>query len=324
MKKSLLIFFLITLASIHQGVGQNNQVPAFPVGSLSAYPTIVQAGTHPTLTWDITIPEAIEEIIEIEEPGTIKPKRCLVMDVRVLGASVKRTWVNSRGEVVDWEWVPTESLISYNGASYERIFFDTQDDVAPNYIVHSQIVDKNSSIDFGARYVNSNGSWSTLYTSTNSAYNVVALKNGDTPPTTTPMYQQPTIESFILPYLDDDGNIELGPRDIIYLMELTHTDRNDGGFDLQDMALLVSFYDQVQEDGTVIDCESEEEDEGTIEGDNNNGKTNNGNGNGNGNGNNGHGNNEDGVDSSNPGNSKDGEDSDPDVDDEKQRGRRKE
>lgn len=320
MKKSLLIFFLITLASIHQGVGQNNQVPAFPVGSLSAYPTIVQAGTHPTLTWDITIPEAIEEIIEIEEPGTIKPKRCLVMDVRVLGASVKRTWVNSRGEVVDWEWVPTESLISYNGASYERIFFDTQDDVAPNYIVHSQIVDKNSSIDFGARYVNSNGSWSTLYTSTNSAYNVVALKNGDTPPTTTPMYQQPTIESFILPYLDDDGNIELGPRDIIYLMELTHTDRNDGGFDLQDMALLVSFYDQVQEDGTVIDCESEEEDEGTIEGDNNNGKTNNGNGNGN----NGHGNNEDGVDSSNPGNSKDGEDSDPDVDDEKQRGRRKE
>ena len=324
MKKSLLIFFLITLASIHQGVGQNNQVPAFPVGSLSAYPTIVQAGTHPTLTWDITIPEAIEEIIEIEEPGTIKPKRCLVMDVRVLGASVKRTWVNSRGEVVDWEWVPTESLISYNGASYERIFFDTQDDVAPNYIVHSQIVDKNSSIDFGARYVNSNGSWSTLYTSTNSAYNVVALKNGDTPPTTTPMYQQPTIESFILPYLDDDGNIELGPRDIIYLMELTHTDRNDGGFDLQDMALLVSFYDQVQEDGTVIDCESEEEDEGTIEGDNNNGKTNNGNGNGNGNGNNGHGNNEDGVDSSHPGNSKDGEDSDPDVDDEKQRGRRKE
>ena len=324
MKKSLLIFFLISLALIHQGVAQNNQVPAFPVGSLSAYPTIVQAGTHPTLTWDITIPEAIEEIIEIEEPGTIKPKRCLVMDVRVLGASVKRTWVNSRGEVVDWEWVPTESLISYNGASYERIFFDTQDDVAPNYIVHSQIVDKNSSIDFGARYVNSNGSWSTLYTSTNSAYNVVALKNGDTPPTTTPMYQQPTIESFILPYLDDDGNIELGPRDIIYLMELTHTDRNDGGFDLQDMALLVSFYDQVQEDGTVIDCESEEEDEGTIEGDNNNGKTNNGNGNGNGNGNNGHGNNEDGVDSSNPGNSKDGEDSDPDVDDEKQRGRRKE
>ena len=317
---------------------QDEQTPAFPVGSLSAYPTIVQAGTHPTLTWDITIPEAIDEIIEIEEPGTIKPKRCLVMDVRVLGASVKRTWVNSKGQVVDWEWVPTEALVSYNGASYDRIFFDTHDNVAPNYIVHSQLVDKNSTIDFGSRYVESSGSWGTLYTSTNSQYNVVALKNGDTPPTTTPMYQQPTIESFILPYLDDNGNIELGPRDIIYLMELTHTDRDDGGFDLQDMALLVSFYDQVQEDGTVIDCESEEEDEGTIEGDNNNGKTNNGNGNSNGNNgngnsssngngsssNNGHGNNEDGVDSSNPGNSKEGEDTDPDVDDEMQRGRRKE
>ncbi|MEC5127930.1 hypothetical protein VSU19_14285 [Verrucomicrobiales bacterium BCK34] len=319
MKKSIFTFFVITFASISQGAGQE-QVPAFPVGSLSAYPTIVQAGTHPTLTWDVTIPEAIDEIIEIEPPGTIKPKRCLVMDVRVLGASVKRTWVNSRGQVVDWEWVETEALVSYNGSSYDRIFFDTHDDVAPNYIVHSQIVDKNSSIDFGSRYVLSSGSWSTLYTSTNSSYNVVALKNGDTPPTTTPMYQQPTIESFILPYLDEDGNIELGPRDIIYLMELTHTDRNDGGFDLQDMALLVSFYDEVQEDGTVIDCESEDTDEGTIEGDTNKGKTNNGNGNGN----NGHGNNEDGVDSSNPGNSKDGEDTDPDVDDEKQRGRRKE
>lgn len=291
---------------------QDEQVPAFPVGSLSAFPTIVQAGTHPTLTWNITIPEAIEEIIEIEEPGTIRPKRCLVMDIRVLGASVKRTWVNRRGQVVKWEWVPTECLISYNGGTLNRIFFDTHDDVSPNYIVHTQIVQNNSSIDFGSRYVLSNGSWSTLRTSTNSAYNVVALKNGDTPPTTTPMYQQPTIESFILPYLDDDGNIELGPRDVIYLMELTHTDRDDGGFDLQDMALLVSFYDQVQEDGTVIDCASEEADEGTIEGDNNKGKTNNG-----------HGNNEDGVDSSNPGNSKDGEDTDPDDDDEKQRGRRK-
>ena len=95
-------------------------------------------------------------------------------------------------------------------------------------------------------------------------------------------------------------------------MELTHTDRNHGGFDLQDMALLVSFYDQVQEDGTVIDCTTEDADEGTIEGDTNKGKTNNG-----------HGNNMDGVDSSNPGNSKAGEDTDPDVDDEKQRGRRK-
>ncbi|MEZ5434456.1 MAG: hypothetical protein R3F31_25480 [Verrucomicrobiales bacterium] len=63
----------------------------------------------------------------------------------------------------------------------------------------------------------------------------------DTPPTTTPLYQQPTLESFLRPYLDDNGNIKIGPMDVIYLMELTHTDRNNGGFDLQDLVILVTF-----------------------------------------------------------------------------------
>lgn len=317
MKSTFLTLIILVAGALQIGFAQEDQVPAFPVGSLSAFPTIVQAGTHPTLTWDVTVPETIEEVIVIEPPGTIRPKRCLVMDVRVLGASVKRTWVNRSGQVTRWEWVPTQAALSYNGSSYDRIFFDTHDEVLPNYIVHSQIVAQNSTINFGAKYVLSNGSWSNMYTSTNSAYNVVALKNGDTPPTTTPLYQQPTIESFILPYLDEAGNISLGARDVIYLMELTHTDRNHGGFDLQDMALLVSFYDEVQADGTVIDCSTQEDDEGTIKGDTNKGKTKKGQGN------KGHGNNWDGVDSSNPGNSKEGEDTDLAVDDEKQRGRRK-
>ena len=32
---------------------QTNQTPLIPSGNLSAFPTIVQAGTHPTLTWDV-------------------------------------------------------------------------------------------------------------------------------------------------------------------------------------------------------------------------------------------------------------------------------
>ena len=89
---------------------------------------------------------------------------------------------------MDWEWVPTQAQIKYNGNSYSPIFFDTHDDVNPNQIVHSQTVEKNSSINFGGRYMASNGYWSTWYSSTNSSHNVVALKDGDTPPTTTPLY----------------------------------------------------------------------------------------------------------------------------------------
>lgn len=245
---------------------QEDANPSIPVGSLTAFPTMVQTGTHPTLTWDVTHPEKIDDIIDIEPPGTLVPKKDLIMDVRVIGASVKRVWLNSWGQVVDWEWVPTEAKMSYNGGSYDRIWYDTQDDVNPDEIVVSQHVYGGDEINFGARYLNSNGSWATFFSSTNSTYNVVALQNGDTPPTTTPLYQQPTIESFILPYLDNNGNIAIGPKDVIYLMELTHTNRYDGGFDLQDMCILVTFLEEET------------------------GKTNNG-----------HGNNEDGVDISNPG-----------------------
>ncbi|MEM7014976.1 MAG: hypothetical protein AAF585_26245 [Verrucomicrobiota bacterium] len=218
--------------------------PTIPVGSLTAFPTIVQTGTHPTLTWDITHPERIDDVVDIEGPGTLVPKKDLIMDIRVIGASVKRVWMNSRGQILDWEWVPTEARMSYNGSSYSQIWFDTQDDVTPDVIVHSQQVYDGDQINFGARYTTTSGGWSTFFSSTNSQHNVIALKNGDTPPTTTPLYQQPTIESFILPYLDQNGNISIGPKDIIYLMELTHTDRYHGGFDLQDMCILVTFIEQ--------------------------------------------------------------------------------
>ena len=300
--RSLFLTLLIALFAISPQLRAQEMTPIIPTGSLSAFPTIVQAGTHPTLTWDVVLPERVSDVVDIEGPGTLVPTRCLIMDVRVLGASVKRVWTNHWGQITKWEWVPTEAKINYNGEGFTRIFYNTHNKVNPNTIVRTQVVEANSTIDFGARYLESNGSWGTWYSSTNSDYNVVALKNGDTPPTTTPLYQQPSIESFLLPYLDSEGKINLGARDIIYLMELTHTNRNDGGFDLQDMALLVSFYDEVSHNGLTSDCDGTTTSTG-------------------GNGNNGHGNNEDGVDSSNPG-SAPFEDSDPDHDDER-RGRRR-
>jgi hypothetical protein len=309
MKTNALLFGLIAITTfIVSPLRSQDQTPIIPVGSLSAFPTIVQAGTHPDLTWDVTLPERVDDIITIEPPGTLVPKRSMIMDVRVIGASVKRVWINSRGQITNWEWVPTEAQMNYNGSGYSRFFYNTQDNVNPNSGLVTKVVEKDSTINFGARYLNSNGSWSTWYSSTNAQYNVVALKNGDTPPTTTPLYQQPTIESFILPYLDNNGNISIGARDIIYLMELTHTDRNHGGFDLQDMVLLVTFYDEMVHNGVTSTCAGSTTTGGTTTTTTT--------------GNNGHGNNVDGVDSSNPGNAP-FTDTDPNVDDEGQRGKRK-
>jgi hypothetical protein len=41
---------------------QTNQTPLIPSGNLSAFPTIVQAGTHPTLTWNVTLPESVDDV----------------------------------------------------------------------------------------------------------------------------------------------------------------------------------------------------------------------------------------------------------------------
>lgn len=238
--KTRYLILVVLLAMLTFPLRAQQNTPVMPVGNLSAFPTIVQAGTHPTLTWDITIPESVLEWVNITPPGTISPQSAMTMDVRVLGASVKAVWTNSQGQVTSWQWVPTEALISYNGSSYSRIFYNTHNNVNPSHIVHNRTVAANSTINFGGRFF-WNNQWSNMFTSTNSQHNVVALINGAIPPTTTPLYEQPSIESFLLPYLDSEGKIKLGPRDVIYLIELTHTDRNHGGFDLQDLAVLVSF-----------------------------------------------------------------------------------
>jgi hypothetical protein len=215
------------------------QDPQVPVGSLAANPSHVQIGERPILSWNITYPAVVKDIIKVTPPGTCTPKVKVAMDVRVIGASVKVVWRNIFGQITRSEWAPTEAQISIGNNSYSRIFYNTQDKVNPSTSVYTGTIQPGNAINFAGRYYFDG--WSSLFRSTGSNGNVVALINGDTPPTSTPLYQQPTITDFIRPYLDGQGNIKIGPKDVIYLMELTHTNRYEGGYDLQDLALLVTF-----------------------------------------------------------------------------------
>ena len=240
--RKLPLALLLSLLLSGNARSQQTNAPVMPVGTLSAFPTIVQAGTHPQLTWNVTLPAAVLDVVTITSPGTVTATKSQYVDVRILGASVKAVTTNNSGQVTSWSWVPTEALLSFNGGSYTRVFYNTNNNVNQNTIVATRQLNVGQRIDFGGRY-NHNDSWSSMRTSTNSANTVRALKHGDTPPTTTPLYQQPTIESFILPYLDTNGKMKLGPRDVVYLMELTHTDTSHGGFDLQDLVVLCTFRD---------------------------------------------------------------------------------
>lgn len=258
----------------------NKTIPAAPVGWLNAYPTIVQQGTRPTLTWSTTLPSQVLNYIEVVQPATIKFKEKLDVEVRVLGNGVTASSNNQ-----SFTWVDAEAVLSFDGGDYSRIFFGKNTQVNPSTVVWSKKktqTEVGDTIRFGGRYYY-NKKWASLYTSGSGTMNVRTLVNGDTPPTVTPMYQAPSLEQFIKPYLDANGKVKIGPMDVIVFMELTHGDnqQSDPGYDLQDMVLLVTFTDNKPKN------------------------------------NNGHGNNIDGIDSSNPGKAPFMQyDSDPNVDDE--------
>jgi hypothetical protein len=233
---------------------------------------VVQPGVRPTLTWTISYPSIVQDYIDIEGGNTIEPGGELYVDIRVLGAGVT---VSSNSS--NLQFIPTRAEVSCDGGSYQQIFYGTNNDVKPNKVVYTKLLQKGQKLRFGGKYYY-NRNWGPYFTSQSGTQNVRTLVDGDVPPTTYPLHSSPTLESFLRPYLDSEGRVTIGPMDVIVFMELTHYDnqRSDPGYDLQDMVLLCTF------------------------------RTKN---------NNGHGNNADGVDSSNPGNAPK-TDSDPTVDDE--------
>ena len=249
-----------------------------PSGWLTAFPTIVQTGTKPTLTWGINFPSVVKDYVVIIPPSTLETSsEGLDCEVRILGAGVTVS-SGSNG----FSFVPTEAQISFDGSSYTRIFYGTNLNVNPNTVVWSRTnISKTKRIRFGGRYYYNN-KWGPYFNSQSGTQNVRSLVNGDTPPSNVPQYGAPSLESFLKPYLGPDGKVKIGPMDVIVFMELTHTDsqQSDPGYDLQDLVLLVTFKPKART-------------------------------------NNGHGNNLDGIDSSNPGSAPFiNLDTDPTIDDE--------
>ncbi|MDF1823931.1 MAG: hypothetical protein P1U68_04770 [Verrucomicrobiales bacterium] len=228
-----LAFLAFAVIPALPAIGDDQSDPVIPTGSLSASPSVVQAGTYPSLEWNITYPETVTEVVEIVDPGVITPKEDLYMDVRVLGASV------SDGHT----WRKVEAWIAADGDYYyDRFFKGTQLEVNPSKIYFTKLVREGEENHFGGRYIESNGQTQTFYhTANTNTINVRALVNGSSPPNYISAYGQGNISSFLEPYVDDQGKIDIGPMDVIYIFDLTHTDPNGWGFDMQDLVLLVTF-----------------------------------------------------------------------------------
>ncbi len=209
-----------------------------PVGWLTASSSLVRAGVNPSLKWSITYPSTVIDYVTVTKPATVTSKQILDYQIRVLGAGVTA----SNADGTNLSFVPTEAVFSFNGSSYGRIFYGTNNNVNPSNVVASGTASAGQTMRFGGRYY-FGGSWSQLYTSSTGTNNVRTLVNGDYPPTTYALHTAPTLENFIKPYLDASGRVAIGPMDVIVFMELTHTDSQSTqlGYDCQDMVLLVTF-----------------------------------------------------------------------------------
>ena len=246
-----------------QQAASASRIPAAPDGLLNAYPSVVQTGTKPTLNWNILHPSKVSDLVEIDPPGTLIATSTVYAAVQIVGSNAG-TIANGAGTPVS---ISTDARLSFNGGTYAQIFYGTQSNVNPVKQLYIKKMQPGNTLDFGGRSVQ-NGDWTPFYTTRSSNLQVVSLTSGQTPPTRLNLSQSPTLNSFLRPYLDASGKVNIGPLSVLVLMELGTNDRNSQSFDLQDQVLLVTFSKKHP--------------------------------------NNGHGNNLDGVDSSNPGQGKGG------------------
>jgi len=207
-----------------------------PIGTLTASPNLVPAGTRPTLTWSVTYPVSVMDYVTIKIPGGITPKQNLVCDVRIIGASV--TTQDAKGKTV---YLETLGQILCNGASTWSTIFDglnTDTRIQTQAIVKSFTATANQPINFGGYYINKVKSFA--YTS-QIGDNVRFQVNGDTPPSNLPGCNDASLNSFLKPYLNASGKVQIGPMDVIIFMELTTNNKATLGYDLQDLVFLVTF-----------------------------------------------------------------------------------
>ncbi|WP_411826623.1 hypothetical protein [Luteolibacter sp. AS25] len=237
--KAVSLSVCVLTASTQLSLSENtNTIPAEPVGWLTAYPTVVQTGTKPFLTWEITHPAIVGDYVEIIPPSTVNPTDELDVEVRVLGNGVTVSSSNSNS----YSFVDAQATISFDGGSYKQIFYGDNYDVNPSKVVWERSnIQPGQKIRFGGRYYYKG--YGTFYYSEDGKQNVRTLVDGSIPPTNIPSYGAPSLEDFIAPYIGSDGRVDIGPMDVIVFMELTHTDsqQSDEGYDLQDLVLLVTF-----------------------------------------------------------------------------------
>jgi len=217
----------IMAASIGTGLSQQSDIPR---GTLGVDRDLVRVGSRSSLNWNIEYPAAIIDIVEVNPTGTIKPKKNLKMRVRVLGVAFQS------GQTL----LPIDASWSLNSGSWSSFFYGTSTAVNSSSVLIDRNVRKDDRIDFGARGWSGNG-WLPFNHTRQTTQYVTVLGKGSSAPSYAPAYNQGSVTSFLRPYIDNRGKINIGDRDLIILWEASTARPGTTFFDMQDLVVLVSF-----------------------------------------------------------------------------------
>jgi hypothetical protein len=208
-------------------------VPLFadntPIGEISSDGDVYRTGTYPALSWQINHnPTSILDWVLITEDGKIVTRADVTVRVRVLAADVQELTKHFDGSdyVEGSRYVEAGAYSSVESSNWREMFTGKQPLVDPTEIVWEQDLKENDELTFAARANFTGMKW---HYSVQNEETVIILKDGQTPPVLASWSSQTTLGEHIEPYLDEDGKIDLGPRDIIVAFELTGDPKNNNG-----------------------------------------------------------------------------------------------
>jgi len=165
--------------------------------------------------------------INVEGDGTVHVDENFCANIKCLGESVIYNNSQEAYVTVEYSIDGGSSWYEFNGDNYvnggEQLTVQ-----APT----------GSDIVLRSICVNEQGNWANTEVSNSGSQYVYVLQNGDVAPNFAPTQGQASVETFLAGLVDQDGNVTIGPNDVIYLFELRFV--GNYGIDYQDCVMLIT------------------------------------------------------------------------------------
>lgn len=236
MKTQKLLTLLSTTAALVTSI--HAAEPSIPIGKLHIDSTVVEPNVIPNLSWEITHPIDITDIVDIdEENDTITTTKKLIVKVSMIGTGI----TDRRGREYD-----SISEIKFGSGPWEHIFTGPGRAVDRTDILIEKNIASGINIQFRSRYA---GYSEWRY---NTSSEVQVLTNGQSPPLNPASNSNAKSAAWYMKeHTTEGGKLILGDLDLIYAAELTHTNTSSAGYDMQDSIVLLRFSDIETQVGTA-------------------------------------------------------------------------